>query len=99
MSEALNPQAFSKGTTISYPYFLAEKPDESFQLICRNLEEGEYPLCLYYQEKTFKIMSISTSAYNVRKLVNAVKLSIVTAGGKFEIKTVDDYLKGVQLWI
>lgn len=96
---ALNPKEFSRGTKVEPPYFKASKPDESFQLVCRNLEEGDIPLCLEYKESLYKIQDISISAYNVHKLLNSIELSIVTAGGEFRIKTIEDYMEGVKLWI
>lgn len=99
MADVLSPKAFSKGTEVVYPYFLASNPDESFQLVCRNLEEGGFPLCLNHNGVTYKIMMMSLSAYNIHKLLNSIKLSIVTKGGTYEIRNMDDYMEGVKLWI
>ena len=96
---SLNMQDFSKGVTIKYPYFKIENPDESLQLMCMNLEEGEFPLCLDYSNTLYKLMTISKSAYNVDRLLKIGTLSIVTAFGQFEIKTIQDYLEGVSVWI
>ena len=97
--EALNPQAFSRETGVTYPYFKAINPDESFQLVCKNLEIGEYPLCLLHKGTMYKIMNISLSAYNIQRLLNSIKLSIVTAGGQYDINSMEDYMEGVKLWI
>ena len=96
---ALNMQEFSKKTTIPYPYFKAENPDEAFQFMLRNLEEGEIPLCLAFNGQLYKVMSISHSAYNINKLLKICKVSVVTETGLFPINTMQEYLEGVQLWI
>lgn len=99
MADVLSPKAFSKGTEAVYPYFLANNPDESFQMVCRNLEEGGFPLCLNYNGNTYKIMEISLSAYNIHKLLNSISLTVVTKGGRYDIKTMEDYMEGVKIWI
>ena len=96
---ALNPKEFSRSTKVSYPYFKVCKPDESFQLVCRNLEKGDVPLCLDYKDSLYKVQEISISAYNIKKLLDSIELSIVTAGGEFRIETMEDYMEGVKLWI
>lgn len=95
----LNPKEFSRTIEVPYPYFKARKPDESFQLVCRNLEAGDIPLCLDYNDTVYKIQDISISAYNIQKLLNSIELSMVTAGGEFRIATIEDYMEGVKLWI
>lgn len=91
-------QEFSKGTKVLYPYFKAEDPDEAFQLMCRNLEPGDIPLCLSYKGQLYKIMTISLSAYNVDKLIKVCPLSVVTEAGQYNISSMQDYLEGVHLW-
>ena len=96
---ALNMQDFSKGIKIKYPYFKVEKPDEALQLMCNNLQEGEIPLCLFYNETLYKLCEISSSAYNVDKLLKVGDLSIVTKFGQYPIDSVQTYLEGVSVWI
>lgn len=96
---SLNMQDFSKSVKIKFPYFRLENPDESLQLMCRNIEEGDYALCLQYGGTLYKLMTISESAINVDRLLKVGTLYIVTAYGESEIKTIQDYLEGVSVWI
>ena len=95
----IDPVSFAKGAVVNPPYFKVTNPDESFQLVCRNLEPGDIPLCLEYKGAVHIIQSISCSAYNVSKLLNSLDVSIVTVAGQFPIKDINDYMEGVPIWI
>ena len=98
MAEVLNPVEFSRGVAVKYPYFKVSNPDESFQLVCRNLDAGEVPLCLEYKGSVFNIQNISMSAYNVQKLLNSLEVYFVTESGQHKINTINDYLEGALAW-
>lgn len=88
----IDPQALTKKVNVKYPYFLATDADMSFNLMLRNLEEGDMTLCLKHDGTVYVTKKISRSAYNVEKLLRICKLSMVTEQGTVKLENVQEYL-------
>ena len=91
----------SKLVTISYPYLFLPFVNETTTLVVDVLEEGELPLVAVYKGQVRVVKYISTSGYNVDKLLRThEKVEYIESEGvSFALKSTKEYLEVICGWM
>ena len=98
----LNIQSFtSKQVQYKYPYIRLKELNDTTPLVVSMLEEGDIPLLAEYKGITKVISHISSSAYNIDKLIRTHSGVVYckAASDEREIYSAREYLEVISGWI